>query len=68
MAYQKKYAQLPYDLGFLAEHKIKLNVFDGSSNAQDYRELFVDYKWGGHYSAFGNYSFAKYIEGLIDET
>ena len=54
MAYQQKYNQLPYDLGFLFEHRIKLNVFNGSSTAQDYRKLFIDEKWGGHYSAYGN--------------
>jgi hypothetical protein len=68
MAYQQKYGQLPYDLGFLVEHRITLNVFNGPSTSQVYRKLFVDEKWGGHYSAKGNYYFAKYIEGIIAGT
>jgi len=68
MAYQQKYKKLPYDLSFLVEHRIKLNVFSCSSTAHDYKKLFIDEKWGGHYSAYGNYFFAKYIEGLINET
>jgi hypothetical protein len=68
MNHQQKYGQLPYDLSFLVEHRINLNVFNGCAIAPDYRNLFVDEKWGGHYSAYGNHSFAKYIEGLIDET
>ena len=68
MAFQEKFGHLPYNLSFLNEHKINLNFFTGTSIHQvDYRKLFVDQKWGGHYSAFGNNIFAKYIEGLLGE-